>query len=100
MEFNILYIVFAIIVVLLIFSTFYYILLIYRYKKESHLILNRLYLDQLFKKSDNPLEASRDENGDISIAIVTFETEDFQFSSELNSLGQYLDSLTNRESKL
>lgn len=98
MEFSILYIVSRIIIALLIFSAFYYVLLIYRYKRESHLILSRYYLNQLFKKSENPLEASQDENGDINIETVIFKPKDFQFLHELKNLEQYLSGLTNGES--
>lgn len=86
MEFNVLYIVSIIAVILFLFSALYYFLLKYRYTKARHLILAQHYLDQLFKKSSSPAEASQGVNGDISIETVSFREEDFQFKNELNEL--------------
>jgi len=97
MEFNVLFVILAIVFVIAIFSASYYWILTRRYKKESHLILSRHYLDQLFRKSSNPLEASQGSNGDIIVEIVTFEKKDFCFSFELGKIVEFFQSIENQE---
>lgn len=89
MKRNILKDVIIIVIGLVLFSVLYYVSLVFRYKKMRQLILDRSYLDQLFKKSNNPQEASQDENGDILIEEVNFLKIDFQFSDEINNLQSY-----------
>lgn len=92
MEFSILFVLFAILLIMVIFSGFYYGFLYYRYKKEQNLILNQRYLDSIFKRSSNPSEASQEQNGDIPISAVTFNCEDFCFSVELKSIVEFFNS--------
>lgn len=97
MEFNVLHIIAITVIMLILFSVSYCGLLLFRYNRRRHLILDKHYMDQLFVKSSSSIAASQDANGDISIKTVHFKQEDFQFIKEIDNLKRCFALLADQE---